>query len=84
MNKASLTQDIQDLMHRALDENPAVPGVILEIDAPRAAFRFSHAIGLSDREGDAPLTCGHPVRVASNTKTFVATLLRAHRDGAEA
>ena len=82
MGKAALSQGFRDLMHQVRDEYPAVPGIILEIDAPGAAFRFSHATGVSDLEAGTPLSSEHPVRLASNTKTYVAAaVLRLREDG---
>ena len=82
MSNAELVQDMSGFMEQVLTDNPAVPGIVMEIDAPAASFRFSHAVGVANKKTGAPLSCDHPVRVASNTKTYVAAaILRLWENG---
>ena len=82
IGNAELTQDLTGFMQQVLNDNPAVPGIVMEIDAPAASFCFSHAVGVANKATGTPLSCDHPARVASNTKTYVAAaILRLWEDG---
>jgi len=71
-------QDFTDLeagLQALLDSVVAVGstlGVSLRVNVPAMAFAWSGASGVVDIETGTPLTTAHPVRIASNTKTFVA------------
>jgi CubicO group peptidase (beta-lactamase class C family) len=92
---AVLQQDPRDLSHRVLleetlqalvdgvvEQNRTIPGTILHVETPRLGFSWSHAAGVVDRERGIPLTPQHPVRLASNMKTFVAAaILRLWEEG---
>jgi len=82
MDHAGLIQFLQSMIEQQVHDDATIPGVIMEVDAPRIGFRFSGAAGLVGFGMDAPLTCQHPVRLASNTKTYVsAATLRLWEDG---
>ncbi len=82
MDHADLTQPLQSMIKHQVQNDVTIPGVIMEIDAPRIGFRYSGAAGVVGFESGAPLTCQHPVRLASNTKTYVsAAILRLWEDG---
>ena len=73
-------------MHSALEslvaENEAVRGAALAMDSLAAGIAWSGGAGLADPETGTPMTAGHPVRIASNTKTFVAAaILRLVEEG---
>lgn len=54
---------------------------MLEVEAPRLRLRCGSCTGRADPAG-SPLTAAHPVRLASNTKTFVAAgILRLWEEG---
>jgi len=83
-----LTQDFTNLeagLQTLLDSVVAAgstPGVSLRVDVPAMAFAWSGASGVADIETGTPLTTSHPVRIASNTKTFVAAAtLRLWEEG---
>jgi D-alanyl-D-alanine carboxypeptidase len=60
----------------------STPGITMRIDAPALGLSWSGASGVSDVETGTPLSPGNPVRIASNTKTFVAaSTLRLWEDG---
>lgn len=70
------------LVERLLAENPAVPGVVLELEAPRIGGSLSLARGVTRFADGEPLTPAHPLRLASNTKTYVAAaVLRLVEEG---
>jgi len=74
-----LDQDIRALIERTMADNPAVPGIVVEVEAP--GLRTGLALGRADDAGTA-LTRQHPVRLASNTKTYVAAgILRLQEEG---
>ncbi|MGE0553015.1 MAG: serine hydrolase domain-containing protein [Gemmatimonadales bacterium] len=62
--------------------NPSVPGVMLRVEAPSLELSFSRAAGVSDLASGTPLDAGQTVRIASNTKTYVAAaVLRLVEEG---
>ncbi len=74
--------ELRSLMQRMLFDCEAVPGVIVVVEAPRFSFEFAYAAGTVDISTGSPLTVAHPVRIASNTKTYVAVaILRLWEQG---
>ena len=75
---ASLTVLIDQIYKDALDASLAMPGIQLYIESPRLNVKWGDAVGFTDlidnpcRES---LTINHPLRVASNTKAFVAAAI---------
>lgn len=70
-----LASDTQPLSLMMADYLAATPshGIQLYIDSP--TLQFSHAVGFIERghhSGREAITVNHPMRIASNTKTFVA------------
>jgi D-alanyl-D-alanine carboxypeptidase len=60
----------------------STPGIMLRLDAPSLGFSWSGASGVADLATGTPLARENPVRMASNTKTFVAAAtLRLWEDG---
>ena len=62
--------------------SPQVPGLILRVDAPKLNLAWSGAAGLFDKATGEKLRPEHTVRMASNTKTYIAaTTLRLVEQG---
>jgi D-alanyl-D-alanine carboxypeptidase len=62
--------------------NDAVHGAALHVDAPALGLSWEGAAGMADPESGRLMTAGTPVRIASNTKTFIAAaVLRLHENG---
>ena len=71
---------LQTLVDRTVADNELVTGAVLYVEAPRLGLRWEGAAGLAGP--DAPMTTLHPVRIASNTKTYVAAaVLRLAEEG---
>jgi D-alanyl-D-alanine carboxypeptidase len=74
----TLGQDIPELEDRLqalLDgvvESGAAPGIMMRVDAPAIGLAWSGVSGVADVDSGEPLTRHNPVRIASNTKTYVA------------
>jgi D-alanyl-D-alanine carboxypeptidase len=63
-------------------EAGATPGIMMRLDAPALDLSWSGVAGVADVETGAPLRRDQAVRIASNTKTFVAAAtLRLWEDG---
>lgn len=74
---AELGPRLQALVNVAVAGNDIVPAAALAVEAPRLGLRWAGAAGIADPASGEPMTAAHPVRIASNTKTFVAaTVLR--------
>lgn len=72
---------LQALLEVAV-ESGSTPGIVMQVDAPALGLSWSGAAGVIDVETGAPLTPANPVRIASNTKTFVAAAtLRLWEEG---
>ncbi len=63
---------LQDVLATFLAENATAPGVAACAVCPALGLEWSGAAGAAARGDPAPLTPAHTVRVASNTKTYVA------------
>lgn len=75
-----LTAELQALVDSAVADNESIPGAAIYVAAPD--FEFEGAAGLADPETGVVMTPAHPVRIASNTKTYVAaTVLRLAEEG---
>ncbi|MCW5558656.1 MAG: beta-lactamase family protein [Verrucomicrobiae bacterium] len=62
--------------------NRLIPGVAIHVEMPPIGVSWSGAAGLSDVARRTPLKAANPVRIASNTKTFVAVaILRLWEQG---
>ncbi len=71
---------LQAVVDRTVADNEAVHGAALYVDASRLGLRWEGAAGLAGPE--TPMTAHHPVRIASNTKTYVAAaVLRLAEEG---
>ncbi len=79
---SSLEASLQALVDEAVALHAEVRGAALWADSPVIGLRWEGAAGDADPEGSVPMSPAHPVRVASNTKTFVAAaVLRLVEEG---
>ena len=84
-DQVNLTQSLQSLINQTL--NPADPkspihGVVLHVEAPGLDLSWTGVAGSADPEMNIALTARHPMRIASNTKTYVAAaILRLWEEG---
>ncbi len=79
---AALTARLQRALEAFLAANPAAPGVSATVICPRLGLDWSGAAGHAARDSEEPLTPRHTFRIASNTKTYVATsILRLAEQG---
>lgn len=85
---AALAQEVEPVEARLqalLDEavaNGSTPGIQMRVEAPGLGLSWSGVAGVADRATGAPLTRHNSVRIASNTKTFVAAAaLRLWEEG---
>ena len=65
---------LQALIDGVLRENEMIPGLTLRVESPSSGLSWHGASGLVDPLQDAPLSAQHPFRLASVTKTVVASL----------
>ena len=78
---ATVEAQLQALLDEAV-ANGSTPGIMMRVEAPGSGLSFSGVAGVSDLATGAPLTRDNPVRIASNTKTFLAVAtLRLWEDG---
>jgi D-alanyl-D-alanine carboxypeptidase len=69
--------EIQLALHQIVERNLAAtetPGALVGVWYPGQG-EWQHAAGIADLETGAPVTLDDHVRIASNTKTFVATVV---------
>ncbi len=77
---AGAVRALHSIVDRAVADNELIHGAALYVDAPRLGLRWEGAAGLAGP--DVPMTAFHPVRIASNTKTYVAAaVLRLAEEG---
>jgi D-alanyl-D-alanine carboxypeptidase len=72
---AQLQEDLQSTLNDFIATNPTIAGVALHIEMPRRQISWSGAAGVADRLTGVPLMPNQPIRIASNTKTFVAAAI---------
>ena len=63
------------VVEEATRASASIPGLVLHLEAPGRQIDVSVAAGVSDRATASPLTPDAGVRIASNTKTFVAAAI---------
>ena len=79
---AEVEQALQRLVDATVSENEAIHGAALHVSSPTLGLSWEGAAGLADPTAGAPMTPQHPVRIASNTKTYVAAaVLRLSEQG---
>jgi D-alanyl-D-alanine carboxypeptidase len=69
---ARLHDALAAVVEGALADSPSVPGIVVAIDSAEHG-RIDIARGVADPSTGAPLTPNHAARIASCTKTFVAS-----------
>ncbi len=80
--EAVLQSEFQALIDSVVAEDEAIRGASLAVLSPSAGLDWEGAAGFADSEAKTPMTPGHPVRIASNTKTYVAAaILRLAESG---
>lgn len=73
---------LQQLSDKVLEADSTIPGVLVHVEAPDLLFSYSVASGVSDISTGAVLHPEESVRIASNTKTYVAaSILRLWEEG---
>jgi D-alanyl-D-alanine carboxypeptidase len=78
---SALETSLQALLDSVVEAGET-PGIMLRIDAPSVDFSWSGVSGVANIETDTPLAPDNPVRIASNTKTYVAAAtLRLWEEG---
>ena len=76
-----LTAALQALID-SVAADPTIPGALLYAESPRLGLEWSGAAGVTDVATGAALPAVAPVRIASNTKTYVAAaVLRLWESG---
>lgn len=79
--RAALLVDLQAALGRVIADS-TLAGVALHVESAKLALTWSGAAGLSDRDSRRPLRPDQPMRMASTTKTYVATaILRLWEEG---
>ncbi|HEX4933746.1 MAG TPA: serine hydrolase domain-containing protein [Gemmatimonadaceae bacterium] len=68
-------QRLQALADSLVRDARDVPAVALTVFAPKLCLEWSGAAGVANRTTRAPMTPQHPVRIASNTKTYTAAAI---------
>jgi D-alanyl-D-alanine carboxypeptidase len=81
-----MASDLEGCLTAVLEESAASRepryGVALHVSSPELGISWEGAAGLADPVSGERMTPAHPVRIASNTKTYVAAaVLRAWEDG---
>jgi D-alanyl-D-alanine carboxypeptidase len=78
----SLGDALGALVVDVVAEHDAIHAAALAVDAPSLGLDWRGADGRVDPTGTTPMSPDHPVRIASNTKTYVAaTVLRLAEEG---
>ena len=74
--------ELQTLIESVVSEDEGIHGASLAVFRPSAGLAWEGAAGYADPDAGTPMTPAHPVRIASNTKTYVAaTVLRLAETG---
>jgi D-alanyl-D-alanine carboxypeptidase len=80
--EAVLQTEFQALIDAVVAEDDAVHGASMAVFSPSSGLDWEGAAGFADPEAKTPMTPSHPVRIASNTKTYVAAaVLRLAESG---
>jgi D-alanyl-D-alanine carboxypeptidase len=84
--RALPTDSIQSALQRLADSlvaaRPRLPGIIIAVESKSRGRSWAVAAGQSDTARNIPLRANQPVRIASNTKSYVAAaVLRLMEQG---
>lgn len=78
----ALEARLQAIVDSALAARPALNAISVHVEAPKRCLSWSGAAGVADKATGAKLRPEQPVRIASNTKTYVAAaILRLVEEG---
>jgi len=78
----TVSDGLQAVISSVVADEAAIHGAALAVSAPKLGIEWAGAAGLADPANGTPMTPSDPVRIASNTKTFVAVaILRLVEDG---
>ena len=81
-NADKVTESVQSVLDSIITHNEALPGILIHIEAPDYNISWSGAAGVLDTASGKPLAPDQSLRIASNTKTFVAaTVLKLWEQG---
>jgi D-alanyl-D-alanine carboxypeptidase len=76
------TTELRSIVESAVEADDTVHGAAVAVVSPSRGLAWEGAAGFADPEAGTPMTPGHPVRIASNTKTYTAAaVLRLAEDG---
>ena len=79
-SQQALYKEFQDVINKEVNEN--MPGLLIHVECPDRNISWSGAAGFSDKDARVPMKADQSFRIASVTKTFVAsTILRLWEDG---
>lgn len=71
----TIEQKYQSLIDSVVIHNDSVLGIILHVESPDLKISWTGAAGLYEREANSRLKANQPFRIASITKTYVATAI---------
>ncbi len=78
----SVEHKLQALLNNFIEKHPTTPGIILTVDSNQLDLHWSGASGVDDVKTKTAIKPEQPVRIASNTKTYVAAaILRLMEQG---
>jgi D-alanyl-D-alanine carboxypeptidase len=82
VSEPTVEQQLQALVDAAVADNQLIHGVAMHLDAPSVGLDWEGAAGDADPGAGTLMTADRPVRIASNTKTFIAAaVLRLSEKG---
>ncbi len=83
VDESAVPSTLQELLEEAIyDSFESVPGVSMTVLAPNLNLHWTGAAGFDSKAKDQTLSADQPFRIASVTKSFVATaILRLHELG---
>jgi D-alanyl-D-alanine carboxypeptidase len=71
----SIQTRLQHIADSVVAARPNMPGILIAVEQQSTGKRWTVAAGMSDTARRVPLTADQPVRIASNTKTYVAAAI---------
>jgi len=82
VSEPTVGPQLQALVDAAVADNELIHGIALHVDSPLVGLDWEGAAGVADPSAGTPMTADRPVRIASNTKTFIAAaVLRLSEEG---
>ena len=74
--------ELQALIDSVVADDPAIHGAAMAVFSPSLGIEWEGAAGMADPGTGVAMTTDNPVRIASNTKTYVsASILRLAEEG---